>query len=168
MEDREREGEVLLAAHGAELEAVSAERERRGAIAVLRCRLDVRHGARAGGDGLGLRTVALELAARDNVFDMRVHVFARREGDDRRRRLLRAEAVVVPRRRDSAAHQVRVAVDRLREHRDHRHEARLLLRRLARRVEVVTRVGVEAPVVVLPAAVHSREGLHRVDIVKRC
>ena len=90
----QRERDVLVPADGAELEAVAAPGERRGAVAVLQI------GAHIGDrrddlDLLTLGSVSGKAAALGNRLHMGFEVLAEMERDDRRRRFLGAEPVVV-------------------------------------------------------------------------
>mmetsp|Transcript_6710 Transcript_6710/g.21616 ORF Transcript_6710/g.21616 Transcript_6710/m.21616 type:complete len:336 (+) Transcript_6710:522-1529(+) len=159
VDDRNGEGTVLGGADGAELEAVAAEGEGRGAVAVLHTA-----GSALRGGGLGVGELLLGLVAEQGpAGDDGIHVYleagARVERDDGRRRLLRAEAVVVARSRHGATHELVVLLQAVGQASDARDEELTGGVCLARVEEVEARVGAYGPVVVLAGAVDAGKGL---------
>ena len=152
----------LGGADGAELEAVAAVGEGRGAVAVLGRDGEGRHVAGRGVDRLLERRVVggglLVAHGREEVGECLAQV----GGDDGGRGLHGAEAEVVAGRRDGHAQQVGVHVDGA-DDRGHEHGEDLLRSRRRGQllgVEEVDAVGgAEGEVVVLAGAVDAREGL---------
>ena len=149
-------GEVDLRTGHAELELVSRERERRGAVAVGVVALETgQHlDAEVHVDGFGAVVV---LAGNDSV-DHTPEFITQEDRDDGRRRLVRAETVVVAGGSDRYAEQVLVVVDRLHD-RGQKHEETQVRRGSLAGVEQVLGVGRNRPVVVLARAVDSLERL---------
>mmetsp|Transcript_48768 Transcript_48768/g.125711 ORF Transcript_48768/g.125711 Transcript_48768/m.125711 type:complete len:359 (-) Transcript_48768:538-1614(-) len=153
------EGAVLRRPHGAELEAVAAEGERRRAVPVLNVGLH-RHGSRATSAlQLLIGLEAFEGRPTNDSLDMRLEACARIQRDDGRRRLLSAEAVVVARMCHCAPHHLVVLAETIGQARDTCDEQLLCLVILARVEEVHAGVGANRPVAVLSAAIDASEGL---------
>merc|ERR1711871_1366768 len=159
VEDCERECDVLRGSHSAELEAVAAEWKRSSAVAVLASAVDGLDISAAIVDRGACVGVACEVAALHDLGQVSLEADACVERDDRRRSLLGTEAVVVARSGDGATDGVAVLVDSIGQSSDERCKVSLALGSLARGVEVLAGVGVEAPVVVLAGTVDASEWL---------
>mmetsp|Transcript_1728 Transcript_1728/g.4402 ORF Transcript_1728/g.4402 Transcript_1728/m.4402 type:complete len:714 (+) Transcript_1728:130-2271(+) len=157
--------DVVRAADGAELEAVAARREGRGAVAILGVHQDLLAVVAAVLERLAVAVVALERPALHDRLHVRLHAHAGVERHDGRRGLLRAEAVVVARADARHPHHVAVLEEGVGEAGGGDGVAALVLR-LRPSLHQVDRAAagrgedaLHRPVVVLAVAVDPRERL---------
>mmetsp|Transcript_6718 Transcript_6718/g.21657 ORF Transcript_6718/g.21657 Transcript_6718/m.21657 type:complete len:388 (+) Transcript_6718:522-1685(+) len=159
VDDGNGERTVLGGADGAELEAVAAEGEGRGAVAVLHAAGRALSGGGLRVGELLLRLVAQQGAAGDDRVHVRLETSARVERDDGGRGLLCTQAVVVARGRHGAAHELVVLLQAVRQASDARDEELPRGVGLSGVEEVEASVCADGPVVVLAGAVDAGEGL---------
>ena len=152
-----RAGDRVARADHAELKLVSREGKGARAVAVGRVPHKAREDVHA---QLHARPLGADVGAvRLDRFQHRRQLVAEEHGDHGRRRLVRAEAVVVARRRDGDAQQILIFVHGLDDRHEEQQKPRVFIRRLAGAEQVLARVGGHGPVVVLAAAVHASKGL---------
>ena len=84
---------------------------------------------------------------------------AEEHGNDGRRRLVRAEAVIVARRRNGEAEQILIIIHRLDNGAEEQKKLRVFIGCFARRQQIDAGIGRHRPVVVLSGAVDTGEGL---------
>ena len=150
-------GDAVRRPQHAELELVAGECEGRGAVAVGRVAVefgkDVDAQLHLGLFGPLVRGILLD------GLEHRVQLVADEHRNDCRGSLVGAETVVVAGCGDRDAEQILVVVHRLDHGAEEEQELRVLVRGVAGREQVLTRIGGYRPVVVLAAAVHAGEGL---------
>ncbi len=158
VQDRVRPRDRLAGTDGAELELVARERERARAVAIALVAWERRKRVHAQAQflarGRGLRGTPFD-ETQDHVFELRTD----EDRHDRRRCLVRAESVVVARRRDGRAQEVLVQIHRPHDRGQEHHEFQVVVRRVTRLEQVRTGVVRQRVVVVLARSVHARKRL---------